>query len=98
MKTFTVNELQQHLKTYLREAQTEEIVVMLDDGTLVGLSSFNQADLGDAEIEHDPRFAQLIAERRGVYQQAGGIPLSQVRQSLIAELTADLQNADASVR
>ena len=98
MKIITANELQKHLKTYLREAQTEEIVITLDDGTLVGLSRLDADDLADAEIERDPRFDQLIAERRGQYQQAGGIPLGQVRQSLIAELTEDLIDPDSTVR
>ena len=98
MKMITANELQKHLKTYLREAPSEEIVVTLDDGTLVELSGLDADDLADAEIERDPRFAQLITERRGQYQQAGGIPLGQVRQSLIAELTEDLTHADAAVR
>jgi len=98
MKIITANELQKHLKTYLREAQTEEIVITLDDGTLVGLSSFDPDDLVDAEIERDPRFAQLIAERRGHYQQAGGVPLGQVRNGLMAELTEDLNHSDSAVR
>jgi hypothetical protein len=98
MKMITVTELQKHLKRYLREAQTEEIVITLDDGTLVELSSFDEADLLDAEIEQDPRFTQIIAERRGHYQQSGGVPLSQVRQSLVAELTEDLNHSDAVVR
>jgi hypothetical protein len=98
MKIITADEFQKHLKKYLREAQSEEIVITLDDGTLVELSSFDQDDLVDAEIERDPRFAQLITARRGHYQQAGGVPLSQVRQGLIAELTEDLNHADAAVR
>lgn len=98
MKMITASEFQKHLKTYLREAQSEEIVVALDDGTLVGLSGLDQDDLNDAEIERDPRFVQLIEERRDHYEQAGGVPLSQVRQGLIAELTEDLNHADAAVR
>ena len=98
MKIITANELQKHLKIYLREAQTEEIVITLDDGTIVGLSSLDADDLADAEIERDPRFAQLIAERRSRYQQIGGVSLYQVRQSLIDELTEDLDHADPSVR
>jgi hypothetical protein len=98
MKIITTNEFQQHLKAYLREAQTEEIIITLDDGTLLELSSFDQDDLADAEIERDPRFTQLLAERRGHYEEQGGTPLSQVRQNLITELTADLDNADSAVR
>jgi len=98
MKMITAHELQKHLKTYLREAQSEEIVITLDDGTLVGLSRFDADDLADAEIERDPRFAQLIAERRSRYQQTGGVSLDQVRQGLIDELTADLNHPDPSVR
>ena len=59
---------------------------------------WRRAATADVEIERDPRFAQLIAERRGQYQQAGGIPLGQVRQSLIAELTEDLTDPDSTVR
>jgi hypothetical protein len=98
MKMITANELQKHLKKYLREAQSEEIVVTLDDGTLVGLSSLDVDDLADAEIERDPRFAQLIAERRSRYQQTGGVSLDQVRQGLIHELTEDLSHPDPTVR
>ena len=98
MKMITANELQKHLKTYLREAQSEEIVVTLDDGTLVGLSGLDAEDLADAEIERDPRFAQLIAERRSRYQQTGGVSLYHVRQGLIDELTKDLTDPDSAVR
>ena len=98
MKVITAQELQKHLKAYLREAQSEEIVVTLDDGTLVGLSGLDADDLADAEIERDPRFAQLIAERRSRYQQTGGVSLYSVRQNLIDELTADLSNPDPSVQ
>jgi hypothetical protein len=98
MKMITANELQKHLKMYLREAQSEEIVVTLDDGTLVGLSSLDADDLADADIERDPRFAQLIAERRSQYQRAGGIPFDKVRQDLIDELTENLSHPDSAVR
>lgn len=98
MKMITVNELQKHLKTYLREAQTEEIIITLEDGTLVGLSSVDQDDIADAEVEGDPRFAQLIAERRSRYQQTGGVSLYHVRQGLVDELTEDLNDPDPRVR
>jgi hypothetical protein len=98
MKMITAQELQQHLNRYLREAQSEEIVITLDDGTLVALSSLDADDLADAEIERDPRFAQLITERRSRYQQIGGVSLYHVRQDLIDELTQDLTNSDPSVR
>jgi hypothetical protein len=98
MKMITAHELQKHLNRYLQEAQSEEIVITLDDGTLVGLSSLDADDLADAEIERDPRFAQLIAERRSRYQQIGGVSLYHVRQGLIDELTEDLNHSDPSVR
>jgi hypothetical protein len=98
MKIITAQELQTHLKAYLHEAQSEQIVVTLEDGTLVGLSGLDEDDLADAEIEGDPRFAQLIAERRSRYQQIGGVSLYHVRQGLIDELTQDLNDSDPSVR
>lgn len=98
MKVITAQELREHLNTYLREAQSEEIVITLDDGTLVALSGLDADDLADAEIERDPRFAQLVAERRSHYQQIGGASLYHVRQGLIDELTADLADPDPSVR
>jgi hypothetical protein len=98
MKMITASELQKHLKTYLREAQSQEIVVTLEDGTLVGLSGLEPEDLADAEFENDPRFAQLIAERRNRYQQAGGISFDQVQQALIVELTQDLDHPDPAIR
>ncbi|PKO21490.1 MAG: hypothetical protein CVU38_14420 [Chloroflexi bacterium HGW-Chloroflexi-1] len=52
----------------------------------------------DHLIESDPRFGQLIAERRASYQRSGGISLATVRQTLINDLIADLDHTDLPVR
>lgn len=98
MKTITADELQQHLDRYLTQAQEEEIVVALADGALVRLSGVDAEDLADEVFEDDPRFAQLIESRRERYKQTGGIPLNEVKQALIDELTGDLDHADPHTR
>jgi hypothetical protein len=98
MKMITAAELQQHLDRYLTQAQQEEIVVTLTDGALVRLSGIELEDVADQAIEDDPRFAQLIEARREHYRQRGGVPLADVKQALIDELTDDLSHADPHTR
>lgn len=98
MKTITASELYQHLDEYLLEAQVEEIVIRLDNGEMLRLSAIDPEDLVDELLEKDPRFEQLIAERREHYKQTGGIPFTSVRQALIEELTQDLNHTDPQVR
>lgn len=98
MKTVTVNELHQRLDEYLVQAQVEEIVIRLNDGELLRLSAISPEDLADEALESDPRFEQLISERREYYKQTGGVPFTTVRQGLIDELVQDLHHTDPQVR
>ncbi|GAB4422416.1 MAG: hypothetical protein Fur0044_20340 [Anaerolineae bacterium] len=98
MKTVTVNELHQRLDEYLVQAQVEEIVIRLNNGELLRLSAISPEDLADEALESDPRFEQLITERRERYKQSGGVPFTTVRQVLIDELIQNLNHTDPQVR
>ena len=98
MKTITANELHQCLDEYLTQAQMEEIVIRLENGELLRLSAIAPEDLADDVLESNPRFEQLIAERREHYRQTGGIPFTTVRQALIDELVQDLNHPNPQVR
>ena len=98
MMTITVSELQRGLQHYLSQAQTEPIVIRLDNGKQLRLDNLDSDDAADEALESDPRFDRLMAERRRQYQQVGGVPLSMVRQTLIDELIQDLNADDPQVR
>ncbi len=88
MRTITVTELNTHLGDYLQLARAEEIVIKLDDGQLLRLTSLDPEDLLDEALESDPRFMQLIESRRQNYRQHGGVPLEVVREKVLADLKA----------
>lgn len=98
MKTITSLEFQTHMDKYLTQAQQEEIIITLENGELLQLSPVDAEDLADATLENDPRFIDLIQERRQNYKQRGGIPFAQVQQELIDELIQDLNHPDPQVR
>lgn len=98
MKTITATELHQHLDKYLSQAQVEEIVIRLENGVLVRLSPIDPEDLVDEIVENDPRFEQIIAARRKNYAQTGGVSYITIRQTLIEELTQDLNHPDPKIR
>ena len=83
MKTITTTELNRHLTDYLNLASSESILITLDDGRLLRLSSVDQEDLEDEMLENDPRFAALIETRRADYLRHGGIPLAQVKEQVL---------------
>ena len=91
MKTITVAELNSRLGDYLKLARAEEIVIKLDDGKLLRLTSLDPEDLLDEALESDPRFMQLIESRRQSYRQHGGVPLGVVRENVLSELKASGQ-------
>ncbi len=83
MKIITTTELNRHLTDYLNLASSEPVLITLDDGRLLRLSSVDQADLEDEAFENDPRFAVLIEARRADYVRHGGLSLTQVKEQIL---------------
>ena len=83
MKTITTTELNRHLADYLNLASTETVLITLEDGRLLRLSSIDRDDLEDEVFESDPRFAALIEARRADYVRHGGVSLAQVKEQLL---------------
>lgn len=98
MKTISADELRLDLDKYLIEAQNEEILITLDSGQRVWLTRVDIADILDEDLENDPRFSQIIEERRANYQKNGGLSLPEVEQELITELIEDLNHSDRQIR
>lgn len=82
MRTITTAEFNRHLTDYLNLASSETILITLDDGRLLRLSSVDQEDLEDEVLENDPRFAALIEARRADYLRYGGISLAQIKEQI----------------
>jgi hypothetical protein len=83
MKPITTTEFKRHLTDYLHLASSEAVLIMLDDGRLLRLSSIDQEDLEDEVLENDPRFAALIEVRRADYSRYGGISLAQIKEQIL---------------
>lgn len=65
MKRVALNEVKDDLSRYLREAETEEIIITRHGkpaGVLVGFHS--EDDWLDYRLENDPRFLRPISPRR----------------------------------
>lgn len=82
MKAVTTFELQQHIEEYLTEAQSEQIAVVTENGTVLLLSVVTADDLADEALENDPRFIQIMEKRRAMYRIKGGRPLLAVREEI----------------
>ncbi len=64
MKRITAAEFKEHLDNYLVQAQSEEVVVALENGNLVKVGEAGPEAPSDEAIDGDTRFARLIAARR----------------------------------
>jgi len=76
MKEVPLSEFGDDLPRFLREAETEEIVITRDGepaGVLIGFAS--EEDFSDYCLERDPRFLRRIEEARTSIREGRGIRL-----------------------
>jgi prevent-host-death family protein len=76
LKEVPLSELQEDLSRFLREAETQEIVITRDGepaGVLIGFAS--EDDWADYCLERDPRFLRRIEQARTSIRDGRGIRL-----------------------
>ncbi|MBI5130943.1 MAG: type II toxin-antitoxin system Phd/YefM family antitoxin [Rhodopseudomonas palustris] len=79
MKEVSLSEVKDDLSRYLREAETQEIVITRHGkpaGVLIGFES--EDDWLDYRLEHDPRFLQRVEQARRSLKAGGGTKLEDV--------------------
>lgn len=76
MKEVPLSDIKDDLSRYLREAETQEIVITRHGkpaGVLIGFES--EEDWFDYRLEHDPRFLRRIEEARSSLRAGRGTKL-----------------------
>ena len=79
MKSVPLSEVKNDLSRYLREAETEQIVITRHGkpaGVLIGFAT--EDEWFEYRLEHDPRFLKRIAESRAEFRTGGGTRLEDV--------------------
>ena len=79
MKEVPLSEIKDDLFRYLREAETQEIVITRHGkpaGVLIGFES--EEDWFDYRLEHDPRFLRRIEQARSSLRAGRGVRLEDV--------------------
>ena len=86
MKRIPLSEVKDDLSRYLREAETEEVIITRHGkpaGILIGFES--EDDWFDYRLEHDPRFLRWIDAARAGLRAGRGVRLE--------ELDAEIEGA-----
>jgi len=79
MKEVPLSEVKDDLSRYLREAETQEIVITRHGkpaGVLVGFES--EEDWFECRIEHDPRFLRRFEQARNSLRAGRGVRLEDI--------------------
>lgn len=79
VKEVPLSEIKDDLSRYLREAETQEIVITRHGkpaGLLVGFAS--EEDWFDYRLENDPRFLRRVEQARNSLQAGRGVRLEDV--------------------
>jgi prevent-host-death family protein len=79
MKEVPLSEVKDDLSRYLREAETEEIVITRHGkpaGVLIGFES--EDDWFDYRLENDPRFLRRIEQARADLRAGRGVRLEDI--------------------
>ena len=79
VKEVPLSEIKDDLSRYLREAETQEIVITRHGkpaGVLIGFES--EDDWFEYRLENDPRFLRRIEQARGSLQAGRGLRLEDV--------------------
>ncbi len=83
MKQIALSEIKDDLSRFLREAESEQIVITRHGkpaGVLVGFGS--EDDWLDYRLEHDPRFLERISAARASIQAGRGVRLEDLDAAL----------------
>jgi prevent-host-death family protein len=81
VKEVPLSEVKDDLSRYLREAETQEIVITRHGkpaGVLIGFES--EEDWFEYRLENDPRFLQRIERARNSLQAGRGVRLEDIEQ------------------
>jgi prevent-host-death family protein len=79
VKEIPLSEIKDDLSRYLREAETQEIVITRHGkpaGVLIGFES--EEDWFDYRLENDPRFLRRIEQARKSLQAGRGVKLEDI--------------------
>jgi prevent-host-death family protein len=79
VKEVPLSEIKDDLSRYLREAETQEIIITRHGkpaGVLIGFES--EEDWFDYRLEHDPRFLRRIEQARNSLRAGRGVRLEDV--------------------
>ncbi|MDH2402054.1 type II toxin-antitoxin system Phd/YefM family antitoxin [Bradyrhizobium sp. SSUT18] len=79
MKKVPLSEIKDDLSRYLREAETQEIVITRHGkpaGVLIGFES--EDNWFEYRLEHDPRFLQRVEQARNSLRAAPGVKLEDI--------------------
>jgi prevent-host-death family protein len=81
VKSVALSEIKDDLSRYLREAETQEIVITRHGkpaGILIGFES--EEDWFEYRLENDPRFLQRIEQARKSLHAGHGVRLEDIEQ------------------
>lgn len=79
VKEVPLSEIKDDLSRYLREAETQEIVITRHGkpaGVLIGFQS--EDDWFEYRLEHDPRFLQRVEQARNSLRAGRGVRLEDI--------------------
>lgn len=79
VKEVPLSEIKDDLSRYLREAETQEIVITRHGkpaGVLIGFES--EDDWFEYRLEHDPRFLQRVEQARNSLRAGRGVKLDDI--------------------
>lgn len=79
VKEVPLSEIKDDLSRYLREAETQEIVITRHGkpaGVLIGFES--EDDWFEYRLEHDPRFLQRVEQARNSLRAGRGVKLGDI--------------------
>lgn len=79
VKEVPLSEVKDDLSRYLREAETQEIVITRHGkpaGVLIGFES--EDDWFEYRLEHDPRFVQRVEQARNSLRAGRGVKLEDI--------------------
>ena len=80
MKEVPLSEVKDDLSRFLREAETQDVVITRHGkpaGVLIGFKS--EDDWFDYRLEHDPRFLQRIERARANFRAGRGVKLEDIK-------------------
>jgi prevent-host-death family protein len=83
MKEVPLSEVKDDLSRYLREAETQDVVITRHGkpaGVLIGFKS--EDDWFEYRLENDPRFLERVAQARASIRSGRGVKLEDVKQTV----------------